>query len=532
MTPAESDIESALEPAIGRLLDGDADARDWSMATGLMVSRPRELEALRVVADVAAVCRRLQSATSAPAPMLFRWGDFEVREQIASGGTAQVYRAYDPALGIDVALKLHSDAPQSPPAGRFLAEARHLARVRQRNVVGVYGAAVHDERAGLWCEWIDGCSLTQLLRERGRFAPAETAYIGIELCHALGALHAAGILHGDVKPANVMRERGGRIVLLDLGAGGAPQAVNTATTDYATPAYAAPEIMTGALRRPEHDLYALGRLLETLLSGAPDVKPPDTTAPALLRVLARATDGDAAKRYLDATQLRADLVAALAQIVDAREPPTRSTRRAFLIGIGLVGIALLLALVAQRLLPGAWQTDVQLLRRSDAGTTPLANGAALGPGERLVLELQSNKPLHAYVLNEDADGALHVLFPLHGLAQANPLPAQTRVRLPGRADKRDLSWEITGSGRREEFLIVLAVAPLPALEQRIAQMASVPIESVERGVTKIHAEPPGDVVLLGAHLTALLTELGPDLAAPDRVRIQAYRFNDTPTDKR
>src|SRR5262249_23041279 len=158
----------------------ESGAPDAELSAQLLIAHPRELDALRIIADVAAGCRRVQAGSArAQPPPLFRWGHLEVREQVAGGASADVYRAFDPALAIDVALKLHCDAPHSPPAGRFLAEARHLARVRQRNIVGVYGAAVHDNRAGLWCEWIDGRSLAQLLAEQGAFAPVEAIYVGI-----------------------------------------------------------------------------------------------------------------------------------------------------------------------------------------------------------------------------------------------------------------------------------------------------------------------------------------------------------------
>jgi serine/threonine protein kinase len=280
----DPDIERAIE----RLLDVDADAPDAKLSAALLVTHPRELDALRVLADVATACRRVQSGIAAPRPPpLFRWGNLEVREQVASGASADVYRAYECTLGIEVALKLHRDGPHSPTARRFLAEAQHLARVRQRNIVGVFGAAVHDERAGLWCEWIEGRSLARTLEESGGFAPVEAAYIGIELCNALDALHGAGLLHGDLKPANVLRERGGRIVLVDLGAGGAPQSVNAATSDYGTPAYLPPEVLAGAQREPAHDLYALGRMLQTLLAGAADATLPADTPPVLRQVRAR-----------------------------------------------------------------------------------------------------------------------------------------------------------------------------------------------------------------------------------------------------
>jgi len=510
-----------LQRAIAHLLD--ADAADWSIATGLLASRPQQLEALRVVADVAAGCRRLQAAATGrqPAP-LFRWGGLDVREQVASGASADVYRAYDPALGIDVALKLHREAPHSPTASRFLAEAHHLARVRQRNVIGVYGAALHDGRAGLWCEWVDGRPLTQVLKEQGASAPAEAAYVGIELCAALAALHAAGILHGDLKPANVLRERGGRIVLLDLGAGGKADDVNAASMDYGTPAYLPPEVLAGAARKPEHDLYALGRLIETLLSGAADARPA-AIPPALQRVLARATAADADRRYARAADMQRDLAAALAEIHGVDAPPPRPTRRRWVVALALAGIVALGVLAVQRWTASAWNTELQLSRRTDAGVAPLASGATLAQGDRLVLDLRSNRPLHVYVLNEDAGGDLHLLFPLRGLEQTNPLPANGRVRLPGSKGGRELSWEITSSGQREEFLVVLAAAPLAQI-QRLADSA-VALD-VERGVARVRVEAPGGMTLRGAHLNALLEEIGPDLSDADRARIQAYRFND------
>ena len=513
-----------LERAIAQLLE--ADAPDWSIATGLLASRPQQLEALRVVADVAAGCRRLQAAAGRPQPpALFRWGGLEVREQVARGASADVFRAYDPALGIDVSLKLHRAAAHSPSAARFLAEAHHLARVRQRNVVGVYGAALHDGRAGLWCEWIDGHPLTQALEEHGAHAPAEAAYVGIELCAGLAALHAAGILHGDLKPANVLRERGGRIVLVDLGAGGKPEDVNAASADYGTPAYLPPEVLSGAARKPEHDLYALGRLIETLLAGAGKASRHSVVPAALQRVLGRATAVDAAHRYARAEDMQRDLAAALASIHGVEVPPPLRSRRRWLAGIALAAAVALGLFAVQRWSASApWSADLQLLRRTDGGVAVLASGATLAQGDRLVLDLRSNRPLHVYVLNEDAGGDLHVLFPLRGVDLANPLPANDRVRLPGRSGGRDLSWEIASSGQREEFLVVLASAPLAQIQRLVDSAALAP--DVERGVNRVRVEAPGGVTLRGAHLNTLLAELGPDLRDPDRVRIAAFRFND------
>ena len=522
MAETDPDVERAIE----RLLDGSVDGAGAEPSATLLVAHPRELEALRVLTDVAAACRRVQSGTGASPPVLFRWGNIEVREQAAAGASADVYRAYECTLGIEVALKLHRDGPNSPTARRFLAEAQHLARVRQRNIVGVYGAAVHDGRAGLWCEWIDGRSLSQVLNDSGGFAPVETAYIGIELCNALEALHAAGLLHGDLKPANVLRERGGRIVLVDLGSGGAPQNVNAASSDYGTPAYLPPEVLAGAPRQPAHDLYALGRMLQTLLTGSADAALPAQTPPALRQVLARATATEPQRRYASPRQLRDELGAVLAGGGQRAAPASTPSRRRLVAGaIAVAVLAGFGALWSARMAPQPWRTDVELFRRSGAGIVAVNDGATLSQGDRLVLEIDSSRPLYAYVLNEDAGGALRVLFPLPGLALANPLPAQRRVRLPGSQNARELSWEISSDRQREEFLVVLAAQPIARLD-RVTRDAAVPIDSNERGVGRVRAEPPAGIALRGTQLTGILQDIAPLLADDEQVRVRAYHFND------
>ena len=102
---------------------------------------------------------------------------------------------------------------------RLLEEARRLARVRHAHVVQVYGAEQHDGRVGLWMELVRGESLEQTVQSRGPFGAREAALIGLDLCAALAAVHGAGLLHRDIKAQNVMRESGGRLVLMDFGTG-------------------------------------------------------------------------------------------------------------------------------------------------------------------------------------------------------------------------------------------------------------------------------------------------------------------------
>src|SRR5437867_1207178 len=149
------------------------------------------------------------------------WGPLTIRAQLGQGAFGEVYRAYDPSLDREVALKLlrpasGQDEPNRTP---FLSEAQRLARVRHPNVLVVHGVETHDGRVGLWTDLLKGKTLEEYLRQEGTIGAREAALIGIELCHALAAVHKAGLLHRDLKPSNVMREEGGRIVLMDFGSG-------------------------------------------------------------------------------------------------------------------------------------------------------------------------------------------------------------------------------------------------------------------------------------------------------------------------
>ena len=101
----------------------------------------------------------------------------------------------------------------------MIQEARLLARVRHPNVVTVYGVDRNENAVGLWMELVEGLTLKQVLSVRGVLGAQEAALIGIDLCRAVAAVHKAGLLHRDIKVQNVMREAGGRIVLMDFGAG-------------------------------------------------------------------------------------------------------------------------------------------------------------------------------------------------------------------------------------------------------------------------------------------------------------------------
>jgi eukaryotic-like serine/threonine-protein kinase len=198
---------------------------------------------LRLLSELRRVHRDAHS------PVGTTWGPLAIGEPLGIGTFGDVYKARDTALDRHVALKLL----RSRAAGRHLSEGRALARVRHPNVVTVFGAAEHNGVCGIWMEFVQGQTLAQLVERDGPLDPAEAAAIGADVCRALAAVHAAGILHGDIKAQNVMREhdgvpadppsapraKAGRVVLMDFGTGRFADDP-TAQTLAGTPLYIAP----------------------------------------------------------------------------------------------------------------------------------------------------------------------------------------------------------------------------------------------------------------------------------------------------
>jgi TolB-like protein/tetratricopeptide (TPR) repeat protein len=276
---------SAEPKSIERLIESIADggAIDWT-AIEASASDDRErrlIGHLRLVAGVAEVHRTTpeEPAVNATPPIphdqaIARWGHLLLLEKIGEGTFGEVYRARDPWLDREVALKLFkSTTAATLPSTRVLTEARTLARVRHPHVVTVHGADVHDGRVGIWMEFVRGRTLSAMFAAQGPMSAGEAAVVGLELCRALGAVHAAGLVHGDVKAQNVMRESGGRFVLMDFGAGQFVEGQRSSAPRAAgTPLYLAPEVLQGGRLTTQSDIYALGVLLYLLVTGTYPVK--------------------------------------------------------------------------------------------------------------------------------------------------------------------------------------------------------------------------------------------------------------------
>jgi formylglycine-generating enzyme required for sulfatase activity len=205
---------------------------------------------------------------------LGRLGHYEVLEVLGQGGFGIVFRAHDDVLQRVVAIKVLAPALAATSAARkrFLREARAAALVRHGNVVQTY-AVEEQPLPYLVMEFIAGETLQQRLDRTGPFDAAEVAAIGRQIAEGLAAAHAAGLIHRDVKPGNVLIESGPGLCvkLTDFGlARAADDASLTQSGVVAgTPMYMSPEQARGEALDPRSDLFSLGSVLYAITTGQP-----------------------------------------------------------------------------------------------------------------------------------------------------------------------------------------------------------------------------------------------------------------------
>jgi serine/threonine-protein kinase len=267
--------DQPLLSAAERIADGES--VDWLSVTSTLVDEERALaDELALVQQIAEGHRQLHQllpvAADTPAHLMpdrARWGHLDLINVLGRGSYGMVYRAWDTRLERLVALKLFHGAANPDSV---MQEGRMLARVRHENVVAVYGADVIDGVAGIWMELVHGERLDRIIRNHGPMPPKEAAAIGADVARALGAVHAAGLVHCDVKAQNVVRETSGRVVLMDFGAGRLVPELRDMDQQIAdvagTPRYMAPELfVAGATATTGADIYSLGVLVYYLATG-------------------------------------------------------------------------------------------------------------------------------------------------------------------------------------------------------------------------------------------------------------------------
>ncbi|MEU6416549.1 serine/threonine-protein kinase [Streptomyces spiralis] len=202
-------------------------------------------------------------------------GRYRLADSIGSGGMGRVWRAHDEVLHRAVAIKeltaalYVSESDQAVLLARTRAEARAAARINHSAVVTVHDVLEHDGRPWIVMELVEGQSLADAVKEQGRLEPQEAARIGLWVLRALRAAHAAGVLHRDVKPGNVLLGQDGRVLLTDFGIAQIEGDTTITRTGEVVGSvdYLAPERVRGHDPGPASDLWALGATLYTAVEG-------------------------------------------------------------------------------------------------------------------------------------------------------------------------------------------------------------------------------------------------------------------------
>ncbi|MGW7265514.1 Stk1 family PASTA domain-containing Ser/Thr kinase [Streptomyces sp. NPDC054842] len=262
-------------------------------------------------------------------------GRYRVDARIAVGGMATVYRALDTRLDRVLALKVMHPALAADASfvERFIREAKSVARLAHPNVVQVFDQGTDGSYVYLAMEYVAGCTLRDVLRERGALQPRAALDILEPVLAALGAAHRAGFVHRDMKPENVLIGDDGRVKVADFGLVRAVDTVtNTTGSVLGTVSYLAPEQVEHGTADPRVDVYACGVVLYEMLTGdkphsgdSPaqvlyqhlnaDVPPPSAAVPGLPLALDDLVASSTARN----PEVRPyDAVALLAEVLEAR----------------------------------------------------------------------------------------------------------------------------------------------------------------------------------------------------------------------
>ncbi|MFF8906222.1 serine/threonine-protein kinase [Streptomyces olivaceoviridis] len=197
---------------------------------------------------------------------------YQLQDRLGSGAMGEVWRADDRLLGRPVAVKLLR-TDEAADAERFRLEAQTAGRLNHPNVVGMYDFGSHHGRLYLVMELVDGWSLAQERSLRGVLDPQEAAALGAQVASGLAAAHRQGVIHRDVKPANVMLSADRTAKIADFGiarfADEAAAGLTATGKIVGTADYLAPERALGRPAQPASDVYSLGCVLYELLTGRP-----------------------------------------------------------------------------------------------------------------------------------------------------------------------------------------------------------------------------------------------------------------------
>ncbi|MBB6629413.1 serine/threonine protein kinase [Nocardioides sp. KIGAM211] len=216
-------------------------------------------------------------------------GRYTLDREIGRGGMGAVWLGQDEVLGREVALKRIGMMPggSEPDLERAEREARLAARLNHPHVVAVFDLVLEDDQQWLVMEYVEGVTLSELVKRDGALSPDEASPLVAQAADALAAAHAAGIVHRDVKPSNILVTPRGQVKLSDFGIARAEADASLTQTGLVTgsPAYLAPEVASGQSATDASDVWSLGATLFHALAGHPPYEVGDNLMGALYRIV-------------------------------------------------------------------------------------------------------------------------------------------------------------------------------------------------------------------------------------------------------
>ena len=264
------------------------------------------------------------------APKAETLGRFELRRVLGQGAQSVVWLGFDPRLEREVAIKIikASEGSTGASVAHWLQEARSVSRLQHPNIVPVFEADVQDNQPYLVFEYVQGNTLQALLKASGALPAHEAVPLMVGVLEALAAAHAAGVVHRDMKPSNVLVDETGRARVMDFGiAARAQKAGSKAVTSAGTPGYLSPEAARGDAPCPAMDVFSAGLVLGELLTGTQLLLENDPYR-AMYRLLHEQITFPQGKGPAVDGELRAIVMNALARDASHRYPSAQAFRDA------------------------------------------------------------------------------------------------------------------------------------------------------------------------------------------------------------
>lgn len=467
---------------------------DWKKLRDSGAIPDRQLDFLQFLEELGRVNSVTEDESSPFLP-----DQFQFIRPIGKGGHAKVVLARDILLDREIALKIYDKERDKERVNwkRFLAEARALAKVAHRSIARLYSVHETSDSYILCLEYIQGTNLQEWVENHGCLSEKKALEIGVACCEALAFLHSKQLIHGDVKPSNVMLEQAGRTVLLDFSiarfTGGQEFGSSPGTTIFMPPELFALESRPA----PTVDIYGLGVLLYWAVSRNYPVEGNDSSglikkirsgkriplaqrntgvSERFAEIIERCLRNQPQRRYASAKILQKNLQQLLDDGAIEKKVEDRVSRqlnrRHFIFIAG--GVLVMAGAVANHQGFFSARTDTfrflaKFVLERQGKYEDVKPTTKLRVGDSLTLHIYCDQPCYVYLFNEDRRGNCFKLFPIEGEHPSNPVPSND-LRFPIQLPAND-PWMVDSYGLQEDLLLVLSMQPEPAAEALVLALS-------------------------------------------------------------